>query len=134
MKLSEHFDTDVDKMLVCQCGCGMGTRVEHWQEGTGKLIDAVRDFFGVALTVLSGYRCPRHNAEVAISELSQHSIGAAVDLACPAGLDYETFYAGCCATVASVTGGQGGCGKYPTQLFVHVDRGIGLTPGRRWTA
>ena len=133
MKLSDHFDTDVDTGLVCQCGCGMGTRAEHWQPGVAELIEAIRARVG-PLHVDSGYRCPRYNAAKAISERSQHSIGAAVDLACPAGIDYETFYAGCCATVASVTGGQGGCGKYPTQRFVHVDRGVGELPGRRWTA
>ena len=133
MKLSEHFDTDTDTMLVCQCGCGMGTRAEHWQPGVAELIEAIRARVG-SLTALSGYRCPRHNAAVAISERSQHSIGAAVDLACPDGLTLVEFHAVCLEVVNTLTAGQGGVGFYPTQGFVHVDRGVGELPGRRWTA
>jgi hypothetical protein len=38
MRLSEHFDTDVDGGLVCGCGCGMGMRLEHWQAGVVGLV------------------------------------------------------------------------------------------------
>jgi uncharacterized protein YcbK (DUF882 family) len=112
----------------------MGTRLQHWQAGVAELIEVIRYRVNAPLTADSGYRCPRHNAAVAISERSQHSIGAAVDLACPQGWTLIAFHAVCLEVVSKLTGGQGGVGYYPRQNFIHVDLGLGELPGRKWTA
>ena len=44
------------------------------------LLDAVRDIFGGAIKVNSGYRCPRHNAKVGGVKNSQHLSGEAADI------------------------------------------------------
>lgn len=44
------------------------------------LLDPVRDVFGGAIKVNSGYRCPRHNAKVGGVKNSQHLSGEAADI------------------------------------------------------
>jgi hypothetical protein len=43
-------------------------------------LDAVRESFGQAMTVTSGYRCPIHNATVSTATESQHIYGTAADI------------------------------------------------------
>ena len=60
--------------LVCKCGCG---RMETDPAFLAKLED-LRVAFGKPMTVTSGYRCPRHNAEVShTGTAGPHTIGAA---------------------------------------------------------
>ena len=43
-------------------------------------LQAMRDIYGAPLTIVSGYRCPKHNKEVRGSPRSDHLRGEAVDL------------------------------------------------------
>ncbi len=50
---------------------------------TGRLLDVLqrlRDARGSSLRIVSGYRCPTHNARVGGSPASQHLTGRAADL------------------------------------------------------
>lgn len=135
MRLSEFLDESKGDRLVCGCGCGYGSRIEHW--GSLLVADihkAGRQALGVPIYTLSGARCPRHNAAVAVTERSQHSIAQALDLACPPSIEWQRFCTVFEHAVDVVTEGQGGFGVYPEQRFVHIDSGLGELPGRRWTA
>ena len=136
MRLNEFLDDAKGDVLTCGCGCGYGSRLEHW--GSYSLVAemqfAIRQKVGKPVYCLSGARCPRHNAAVAISNRSQHSIAQALDLAQPQGWELAAFMALCEDVVERMTEGRGGVGLYPSQGFVHIDTGTGEAPGRRWTA
>ena len=133
MRLHEFLDDAKGDVLVCQCGCGYGSRLEHWGSYVAEMQFAIRQKVGKAVYCLSGARCPRHNAAVAITERSQHSICQALDLAQPSGMTLDEFHTVCVEVVERMTEGRGGVGLYPSQRFVHIDTGTGETPGRRWT-
>jgi len=132
MRLSAHLDTDTDTRLVCTCGCGMGTRLEHWRPELLELFEAVRAHLGQPVYIVSGWRCPRHNGLVAVSEHSQHAIGAALDCQCPK-MNFADFADATEFTARTSSKGQAGVGTYPHHQFVHIDLGLGKNPGRRWT-
>lgn len=133
MRISEHLNTvGVDERLVCGCGCGMGSRREHWGDELVYLFECVRRIVGRPVIVSSGWRCPKYNGEVSLAELSQHAIGAALDLRCPPGMDYEDFFERVSVRTRDVTAGAGGVGRYRGHGFVHVDLGLGVHPCRRW--
>lgn len=110
----------------------MGTRREHWRPELLELFEAVRTRLGKPVLVASGWRCPHHNQIVAISEKSQHEIGAALDLRCPA-MNFHDFADAAEYAVRTHGDGQPGFGIYQEQHFVHIDLGLNLPPGRRWT-
>jgi uncharacterized protein YcbK (DUF882 family) len=134
MRLNEFLDEEHSDVLCCQCGCGYGSRLEHW--GSYSLVSemqfAIRQRVRGPVFSLSAARCPRHNAAVAKSERSQHSIAQALDLACPVGWKLDDFGTLCCVVVQSLTGGQGGVGIYRVDNFVHIDTGLHEKAGRRW--
>jgi uncharacterized protein YcbK (DUF882 family) len=77
-------------------------------------LDVLRNRFGAALDVLSGYRSPYHNAVVGGAPLSRHVIGDAVDIS-TADLDRDYL--------ERLARGEGftGFGYYET--FLHIDLG-----------
>lgn len=52
------------------------------------VLDQAREKLGMPITVNSGYRCPKHNAEVGGVANSQHMKGEAADIA-PAGFGFQ---------------------------------------------
>lgn len=92
-------------------------------------LEEIRERFGTGLTILSGYRCKQHNAEIGGSRESMHVLGCAADIQVPYGIDPMQFYYGVCAVAESF---RGGAGLYISQRFVHID--LRYDPaGRRWT-
>ena len=133
MRLSEFLDDALGDVLLCSCGCGYGSRLEHWGDRlVADIHMAIRDRVACPVYSLSGARCPRHNVAVAVTERSQHSIAHALDLAVPTGWKHEDFLTLCDETVRSMTRGQGGVGSYPKHRFVHIDAGLNEKAGRRW--
>jgi uncharacterized protein YcbK (DUF882 family) len=132
VKLSSHLDTEAGDRLTCSCGCGMGSRAEHWPTQLLDMFEAIRLQVGCAVFVTSAWRCPRHNERIAQTEKSQHSIGAAMDLLRPKGMRYVQFYNICERVVREFTHGQGGVGRYTKWGFVHVDLGLNVDRMRRW--
>ena len=76
MKISENFD---DSEFRCKC-CG------KLPEGgmNPKLIEllqSIREKLGKSISITSGYRCPKHNAELdGAAKHSQHMEGTAADI------------------------------------------------------
>nr|DAI28607.1 MAG TPA: peptidase [Caudoviricetes sp.] len=104
----------------CQCGgkyCN-GYPAEPAEE-TVRMADEIRRRAGVPLTVNSGLRCKRHNAEVGGVSNSLHTTGQAVDLSgnvSPARLREIAEQ-----VQAEMVPGRGGLGLY--SWGVHVDNG-----------
>lgn len=126
MKVGTYFD---DYEFACKCnrhGCdGEGHPIlDHIiDKRLVDLLDAIRERIGKPIEVLSGYRCPEHNAEVGGVSNSQHVLGTAADITYD-GIDVDYL-----AQVAEECGADG-IGRYYNQDFVHVDvRGWAA----RWT-
>lgn len=85
-KLSAHFDASE---FVCHC-CGRGA--DKISPRLIELLEQLRaNIGGLPLHINSGYRCPKHNAEVGGVTNSQHVLGTAADVAVPAALNIEQF-------------------------------------------
>jgi uncharacterized protein YcbK (DUF882 family) len=105
--LSAHFSR---REFACKCSCGFDTVDAQLLEA----LEAVRQFYGLPVTVNSGCRCAAHNQRVGGSPNSQHLLGRAADIAVKgvsptAVANYleQTFK------------GRYGIGRYPT--FTHID-------------
>lgn len=75
MKLSENFDSSEFK---CKC-CG-GLPENGMNPKLIELLQAIREKIGKSITVISGYRCEKHNHKVGGAKHSQHVLGNAADV------------------------------------------------------
>ena len=66
--------------FACKC-CGKN----EIQQALINLVQKIRDKLGVPVRINSGYRCPKHNAEVGGVKNSTHVRGLASDLSCSLG-------------------------------------------------
>ena len=85
------------------------------------LLQCIREHFGKAVTITSGYRTPAHNAKAGGTRFSQHLYGLAADIRVQ-GASVEEVAA--CAE--RLLHGCGGVGRYPAKAgraagWVHVD-------------
>ena len=94
------------------------------------LLQCIREHFGKAVTITSGYRTSAHNAKVGGSKNSQHLLGRAADIQV-SGTSVEDV----AAYAESLMPSWGGVGRYPVKAgrakgWVHVD----TRPNKsRWT-
>ena len=94
------------------------------------LLQAIREHFGKAVTITSGYRTGTHNTAVGGAKSSQHLLGRAADIQVQ-----DTDPLAVAAYAESLMPGWGGVGRYPvkagrTKGWVHVD----TRPNKsRWT-
>lgn len=88
------------------------------------LLQAIREHFGKAVTITSGYRTAAHNAAVGGSKSSQHLLGRAADFYVE-DVDVATV----AAYAETLLPGRGGIGRYPKDAkhstrktgWVHID-------------
>lgn len=94
------------------------------------LLQAIREHFGRAVVITSGYRTAAHNAKVGGSKSSQHLLGKAADIQVA-----DTTVEAVAAYAESLMPDWGGVGRYPVKSgrakgWVHVD----TRPNKsRWT-
>lgn len=94
------------------------------------LLQAIREHFGKAVTITSGYRTAAHNKSVGGAKSSQHLLGRAADIQVA-----DTTVEAVAAYAESLMSDWGGVGRYPvkagrTKGWVHVD----TRPNKsRWT-
>lgn len=65
----------------CRC-CGEVACTENIESLVQAVLDPAREKLGKPIYVNSGYRCPKHNAEVGGVKNSQHLRGEAADITC----------------------------------------------------
>jgi uncharacterized protein YcbK (DUF882 family) len=105
--LSENFSRHE---FACKCGCGFDTVDAELV----MVVQGVRDYFGAAVTINCGCRCPMHNAEVGGADHSQHMLGRAADIVV-AGFSPEEVH----DYLVNTYPNRFGVGSYRT--FTHID-------------
>lgn len=98
--------------MACHC-CGKGEVMPELVDALQELRDAVNR----PITIISGYRCPKHNREVGGVQDSFHTKGMAADIRVK-GMAVPQMAAE--AEKIQVFR-EGGIGKYYDKNFVHVD-------------
>ena len=110
--------------------CRDGSDTVMVDEALMLLLQCIREHFGKAVTITSGYRTAAHNAAVGGAKSSQHLLGKAADIQVA-----DTTVEAVAAYAESLMPDWGGVGRYPvkagrTKGWVHVD----TRPNKsRWT-
>lgn len=105
-KLSPHFSGS--EFICPDCGTGIiAAELIH-------LLERLRSKLNVPLRVTSGYRCPRHNAQIGGAPDSFHQLGLAVDIA-PGSSDISVL------DIAKAAMEVGFTGVIAYERHVHVD-------------
>lgn len=97
----------------CRCKCGRAEMLPAFLEK----LDELREQYGKPLEVVSGYRCPRHNAAVSTTGLTgPHTTGKAADLRVDRGDAYRLL------SLALALGFTGiGVQQKGASRFLHLD-------------
>ena len=66
--------------VACKCNKYCNGYPHEMQKLTMQIIDRARKHFGKPITIVSGLRCPQHNAAVGGVANSQHMFGEALDV------------------------------------------------------
>lgn len=66
--------------FACKCGGFCDGYPHEIQPSLVRIADRARKYFGQPITVISGLRCPQHNARVGGVSNSQHMFGEAADI------------------------------------------------------
>lgn len=106
---------------VRELRCKDGTDTVMVDEVLVLLLQCVREHFGKAVTITSGYRTPAHNTKVGGVKGSQHLLGRAADIRVQ-GISVEDA----AAYAESLMPDWGGVGRYPVKAgratgWVHLD-------------
>lgn len=129
----------------CKC-CGAlppdlfddGSELAVVYDGFFSAFDDIREMFGKAIKITSGYRCIKHNQDIGGEPLSVHTFGLALDMDCKTPEEVEWL-----AECVEKTHDELRMGKYlQSGTFVHADCGFYIWPraslawvsGKRWTS
>lgn len=94
--------------------CNDGSDVVFVAPELVQILQSIRNHFGKAITINSGYRTPTYNKKVGGSSNSQHCLGTACDIVVKGVTPKQV------ATYAeTLLKNRGGIGIYPT--FTHID-------------
>ena len=108
-KLSSNF-------TVKEFSCNDGTDTVFVAPRLVMVLQSIRDHFGKAVNINSGYRTPQYNTKVGGAAQSQHCYGTAADITVK-GVGVETV----AAYARKLMPDWGGVGIYKSQGFTHID-------------
>ncbi|WP_447035257.1 D-Ala-D-Ala carboxypeptidase family metallohydrolase [Vibrio alginolyticus] len=111
---TQNFNPKTDIKLNCSCGCGSNKVSQSALDQLQK----VRDEFGKAMVVRSGFRCEKHPSEARKEKPGQHFNGVAFDIACNNGFDR--------LRLVEIARKHGARGIGIAKTFVHLDWREGL--------
>ena len=101
--------------FACKCGKYCNGYPAEIDMNMVKIADQIREKIGKPITINSGLRCKTHNSNVGGVSNSQHLLGNAADLGCPAGCTPAQM-----ASIAEeIMGDTGGIGTY--SWGIHID-------------
>jgi uncharacterized protein YcbK (DUF882 family) len=109
-QLSAHF-----KASEFNCHCCGKLHPDGMNKHLIELLEEIRVKINKPITIMSGYRCPKHNKEVGGAEHSQHVEGTAADIKVK-GMDADDVQHW---LVLNFNDKIGGIGCYKT--FTHID-------------
>ena len=109
---------------VRELRCRDGSDTVMVDEALTVVLQCIREHFGKAVTITSGYRTAAHNAAVGGAKSSQHLLGRAADFYVE-GVPVATV----AAYAETLLPGRGGIGRYPKDAkhpkrmtgWVHID-------------
>lgn len=106
---------------VRELRCRDGTDTVMADEVLTVVLQCIREHFGKAVTITSGYRTPAHNAAVGGAKSSQHLLGRAADIRVQS-VSVEDV----AAYAERLMPDWGGIGRYPVKAgraagWVHLD-------------
>ena len=115
---------------VRELRCRDGSDTVMVDEALTVVLQCIREHFGKAVTITSGYRTAAHNAAVGGAKSSQHLLGRAADIRVQ-GVSVEDV----AAYAERLMPDWGGIGRYPVKAgrttgWVHVDT---RATKSRWT-
>ena len=115
---------------VRELRCKDGTDTVMVDEALTVVLQCIREHFGKAVTITSGYRTAAHNAAVGGAKSSQHLLGRAADIRVE-----DVSVEDVAAYTESLMPDWGGVGRYPVKAgratgWVHVDTRANKS---RWT-
>ena len=102
--------------LICHCGCGQGAN-QIQPELLSRLSQLESEIGSVKIS--SGYRCPKHNAEVGGEPNSAHTRGYAIDIDCGSDGHYVRKVLVRCIPIFQRVGISAKTGS--TAKFIHMD-------------
>lgn len=111
----------VPDFKVRELRCRDGTDTVMVDEALTVVLQCIREHFGKAVVITSGYRTAAHNAKVGGAKSSQHLLGRAADIRVQ-GVSVEAV----AAYAENLMPDWGGVGRYPVKAgratgWVHVD-------------
>ena len=117
---------------VRELRCRDGTDTVMVDEALTVVLQCIREHFGKAVTITSGYRTAAHNAAVGGAKSSQHLLGRAADIRVQ-GVSVEAV----AAYAERLMPDWGGIGRYPLKAgraagWVHVDTRADKARWRGW--
>ena len=106
---------------VRELRCRDGSDTVMVDETLTVVLQCIREHFGKAVTITSGYRTAAHNAAVGGAKFSQHLYGRAADIRVQ-----DVSVEDVAAYAESLMPDRGGVGRYPAKAgratgWVHVD-------------